>query len=369
MNPKNRLELRIARVLTAASLLLAALLTAGCGNRTPNNDHHVTAQQHGSAEPSGRVTWYTLWSSVETKKVIDQFTKRYGHVRVIPMQFGSAEEIERIRAEYRSGVNAMDVVNIRLGRLYAKPLADSGILARYRPRVLDDYPPALAKRIFHAYWTVMAVDPHGICYNKSVVKAPPTSYESLLDPRFKGEIVMQTPLQIGGSRNFLIETRGYWGDQRWKRFWKGLAKQDIFFTEDPAQGMMLLTRGERGIYLYCNMSLYSGQIKNGAPLAWVTAAPNVASKVVIAMAKRSHNPTAAKAFYNFLMSRKGQETIASAFDMEPVFPNAKLPEAIKDAARVPIVFSPSEFQVKQLEKNPNAWKYYEQFAASTFGLR
>jgi ABC-type Fe3+ transport system substrate-binding protein len=132
---------------------------------------------------------------------------------------------------------------------------------------------------------------------------------------------------------------------------------------------MLLMRGERGVFLYCNMSLYKGAVEKGAPIEWITADPNVGSEVVIAIAEKSDNPTAARAFYDFVMSERGQNTIANAFSMQPVHPRALLPEVFKDAANVPVVFSPSEFQIQRLHEDPDAMKYYERFAADVFGLR
>jgi len=341
---------------------------------TSSTEPATTAAPVDDTEPiqaSGKLVYYSLQPSSATDILLAEFAKVQPDVEVEVVHFQGPDILDRIGAEAQAGINAFDVVDMA-GRSPLTPFSAQGLLAEYEPQALSNFDTKTAASIADPDKWVFAANSHGLCYNSDVIDPAPTSYQDLLDPRFKGEIVYGAPLGTGFGQTLTVETKGFWGEETWTQFWEGLGQQDVLIVDTPATSMDTLTRGERGVALWCNASALRSAQQKGAPIEWVTVEPNIANEVAVAMAAKAPNPDAAKAFIEFILSPAGQGVVGEAFGLLPVLPGSPPPAVTSDAMDIAVVLTPSDFAKAEAgglaDRDPNIYADYVTFIKGVFGL-
>ena len=150
----------------------------------------------------------------------------------------------------------------------------------------------------------------GVYVNTQQVAAAdePKNWKDLLDPRWKGKIVMNDPgLSSSGNTVFTVAVKapGY-GEE----FFKQLARQDLMFVAAAQEVDAIVARGERAVGL-------PGQAKGtvrqrGSPLKLLTMADGMVWTVhTLAAVKDSPAPNAARVLLNWLLSPELQALLAN----------------------------------------------------------
>jgi iron(III) transport system substrate-binding protein len=325
-----------------------------------------SASPAASSSVSGDLAWYTLFASNSTAPIIQKFNQRYPNVKVAATQFGSAEMLERIRAEYKSGVNNFDVMDVVFG-FYADQLTDEGILAEYRSPEAKNYPAASSVEGPKGTYDFFARSPNGLCTNKDS-SPQPAAWDDLLKPDFKGKIVMQTPLTVSGPRSWLVDSRDYWGDEKWQAFWHGLGQQNVVFTATPTDALQMVVRGEKAVMIHCPATLGYAQFSKGAPIKWLAEDPITVSDIAIATASKAKNAKAAQAFVDFMLSKDGQQSVADNLVLLAILPGIKQNEFFTGVDKVKQISSPTKFQTAELAKDQNL-TFYQDFAKKELNVR
>jgi iron(III) transport system substrate-binding protein len=150
-------------------------------------------------------------------------------------------------------------------------------------------------------------------YNADTVRPEQvTSYDDLLQPRWKGKIAILDPRTQGSgesSWSFLLRIKG-------EEFLKKLVAQELIVNRDQRQIADSLAKGKA--LLTIGVSYYSFQpfIKAGIPLKAFptpkegTYVSSGSGNVVVL--KGAPHPNAAKLFLNWMLSREGQEIYGRA---------------------------------------------------------
>ena len=344
---------------SAAAKPSASAATSGAASGSP-------APASGApSNVSGDLTWYTLFAGNASGPLIQKFNQKFPNVKVTATQFGSAEMLERIRAEFKSGVNNFDVMDVVFG-FYADQLTNEGILGTYKSPQVQNYNGVQIEGS-QATWDYFAKSPNGVCTNKDF-KPQPASWDDLLKPDYKNQITMQTPLTVSGPRSFLVDSRDYWGDQKWQTFWHGLGQQNITFTPTPTDALQSVVRGEKGVMIHCPGTLSYAQFSKGAPIRWIAMDPITVSDIAIASAKNAKHADAAHAFIDFILSPDGQASVANDLVLLPYLPSVKPNDFYNGADKVKNISSPTKFQNDELAKDPNL-TYYMEFAKKELNVR
>jgi iron(III) transport system substrate-binding protein len=334
-------------------------------------DDEMADDQGAAGDVSGSLTWYSLQPTSATAVMVDAFTDLHPEVDVEVVNFQGPDILDRIGAEAQADVDSFDVVDMA-GRAPLAPFSEQGLLATYEPDALARYPDDLATTVDGGDVWAFGGNSHGLCVNTDVVDDPPTSYEDLLEDRFTDEIVYGAPLGTGFGQTLTVESRGYWGEERWRTFWEGIGGQQVQIVDTPATAMDLLIRGERGVMLWCNISVLRSAVDRGAPIEWVAVNPDIANEVTVAMSADAESPEAAQAFIEFILGESGQNLVGEAFGLIPLLPGAPGPDVIGDAADVDVILTPSEFAIAELdglsERDPAAYAEYVEFITQVFGL-
>jgi iron(III) transport system substrate-binding protein len=177
---------------------------------------------------------------------------------------------------------------------------------------------------------VMAVqNPNGIGYNTELVKASdvPTSYQDLLNPKWKGKIGAIDPIGAGTFAyefyNFLLDTYG-------PSFLSKFAQQDPRFVESGPPGNQALAAGETAIYVPAGSDIPT-LAAAGAPVKVVFPKVDEGSGTMALIAAKAPHLAAAKLFLAYLLSKAGNklfvngDTVASPYG-DPPLPAGFIPQ-------------------------------------------
>src|SRR3982750_3184971 len=292
--------------------LLLAALAAGCGDgRTP-----VVVYS-----PHGRDLLLLMERSFEAK---------HPEIDVRWLDMGSQEVWDRVRTEAPNPQG--DVWFGGPQSIFSRGVAE-GLLTPYRPSWADAVPPTSrtgADYYFGSYRTAPV-----LVYNSQAVKREeaPDDWDGLLDPRWKGKILIRDPLASGTMRTLFgmildraLKRAGSLGQGwQWLRALDGQTKE---YAQNPALMMEKLNRQE-GLITVWELTATLRQGKRGAPLGY--RFPKSGSPVIddsVGLIKGCRHPAAAKELIEYVGSFEAQELAATGSFRRaapPALPPPRLP--------------------------------------------
>jgi iron(III) transport system substrate-binding protein len=153
----------------------------------------------------------------------------------------------------------------------------------------------------------------GLVYNAKMVgeERPLKSCLDLIDPKWKGKIIMRSPLVKGAARYGLISAWKYVFKEdlsAWEDYCKKLATQVARYETEPAMFMQSIGLGEFPIG-FIDSDLTTAQYREKFPdLRWAPFDDLVwGVPVNIHINKFAEHPNAARLFYEFVLSPEGQK--------------------------------------------------------------
>lgn len=286
---------RLCRLLVAAVIALAGGLWITTPARCQSTDVSQLAE---GAKKEGKLVWYTAMSSSDARPILDAFVKTYPFLEAEFVDITSPRLIQRVNLEALAGKSLFDVASAN--NLVA--IADK--LLPYLPPAADGIPKEF--RDPNGRWIGYDHNYYVLAYNtKMVSKADvPKRYEDLLEPRWKGNILMDE-----GDHSWYGALSSAWGKEKTDVFMKKLAAQDIQWRRGHTLLLQLVAAGEAPLGLpYANST--ERFKRQGAPVDWVdTLKPIVTGLNYIGISAKANNPHRAKLFVDFILSRHGQEII------------------------------------------------------------
>ena len=196
-------------------------------------------------------------------------------------------------------------------------------------------------------------------YDSAMLPDPPGSWQELLDPKYKGKIILMNPTTSSPGRNFLLFTIVEFGEDGFLDFWRALKPNLLTVTAGWSEGYGLYTQGEAPIVLSYDTSpayhlhfegthRYKNLIFEGRAYAQVEAA---------GILKGTKNLKAAKRCMDIIVSKEFQELIPLSNIMYPVHPEAQLPQAFIEAGgATEIVNMDERLVVDKLAEWLHAWE-------------
>ncbi len=279
-----------------------------------------------AAKREGRLV---LYGSLTTLEVVNKiFESRYG----IPVEYwraASTRVLDRVLNEVRAGRPLFDVAQTNSSPMMV--MRKAGAFARYDSPSYDLFPKATRdpQGLVSPQFLVI---PIGIVYNTRLVRPAeaPRSLQDLLDPRWKGKIVMADPTLHTTTAHWLMELRRVLGGQ-WRGFLEQLAGQIGAYVESFIPVADRLIRGEFPVGLTYIRYVYQFG-KEGAPLDYVRLPVFLADGHRIGLGVRAQHPNAGKLYIETLLSRAGLLALAQDGDfvsLPGVYPPLKDAEKLK----------------------------------------
>lgn len=309
-------------------------------------------QVEQAARKEGRLVIYdaTYFAGDKGRAIARAFKDRYGVSVEVLVMGGSSATIERLRTEKRAGQAVADLVNT--GSVSGPNLISLGFIKKG----VDKELPVLRDKSAFNLDPVYSPDGEEFtidyllltaAVNKNLVKPGEIqSFKDLLDPKWKGKMVMRDPrLGSGPAMLFVVTMRlmNILDDE----YFTALGKQNPTLSGAGEQEVVqMVARGEFPVaYNSPVSSSYIPLIKEGAPLRILNPKEGtVGMPGVSQMTNDAPHPNAAKLFLNWILSAEGQTVFHKAQGTQPI--RKDVPD-----------FTPSNVEMEPVKKLlPTKWE-------------
>ncbi len=295
-----------------------------------------------AAKQEGTVVWYGDASSKAREAITRALSDKYGiNVEVLA---GKGTEINaRVEKERSAGIFLPDVIT---GGSDLWTLRDAGAFEILDPHIIlpealdpkawpDGKPRFLDKQ--HTAVALTYYYQSHILINTDLVKPGQlTSQENLLNPEWKGKIVLYDPT-ISGTGIYWVNSLYKKFGQEWAdRFFGQLVKQDLLVTRDTRLQTEWIARAKYPVAIAYSMSVVGDFLKIGAPIRPNTTKEGgtvSSGSGNVTIVNRAPHPHAAALFVNWLLSREGMALYAESSNFIPQ--RQDIPPAWIDPALVP----------------------------------
>ena len=294
-----------------------------------------------AAKKEGTVVWYTT-------QILDPlvlaltagFEKKYG-IKVAYTRANSTEIALRLLNEAKAGSVKGDVYD---GTTTAEALKKEGIALKWLPDSAKDYAPE--HRDAEGYWVATNDYLITAAYNTNTIKpgTEPKSWDDLLDPKYRGQIVWGSTPSTSAGAGFVGTVLKEQGDQKGRDFLKKLSAQKIASLGAAARVVIdQVIAGEYAISLQIFPEHAIVSASRGAPVKWIPMKPAMTGIVSTAgVTAGAPHPNAGKLLLDYMCDVDGQTFFRDAFYI-PAHPKVPPVEAELTPGRHRAVFlTPAE---------------------------
>lgn len=275
--------------------------------------HQANAQPAGDwakvladAKKEGMIQIYSVSATPPVVAVIKAFEKATG-IRTEFLAVAKPNELrERVRVEQSAGRFVADIMTTTVSQTTVINAQDHTIaplpLVPNAVRVGDEF--RTAQPILP-----MATQLSGFMINTSLIKSgdEPRGWRDLIDPKWKGKILMDDPRSIGGG--YLMFYTLY--EKLGREFVVKLAEQQPMLTNEPREAIRRVARGEKAILM--PVVLADTLELKGLPIKAVVPTEGcLYNQQGACLMKNAPHPNAAKAFLNYLLTDEAQGIFANA---------------------------------------------------------
>lgn len=280
-----------------------------------------------AARAEGEVLLYTSTPEAAARRVAAAFQEKYA-VKVAYVRLSSAQLAQRYFTEAEAGNVVGDIVWTAGG---GAPYTTDGIKKGFIEPISATSLPVVKSGQFPARFldggsAIVQISPLGIAYNTDKVKGPdvPKDWPDLLDPKWKGRILIPDPRSSPGFPPFWLLMREKYGDS----FLTRLKAQEPRQYSSGIPGIQALAAGEGSIYIPVLASVYGEVQRKGAPVAAMTPphTTGVQFHVVLTARNKSAHPNAARLLGNFVMSPDGNKVFNDEPGVAGVYDTTRLPK-------------------------------------------
>lgn len=278
-----------------------------------------TSTAEVSATPAGDVWVYTSMY----RHVLDGFEPllkaRLPSVNVRWFQGGSEKVATKLEAELAAGGSPCDVLMTSDPFLYRRLAKEDRLLRSVSPNGVRT---ARSLVDLDGHWEAVRLSTMVIAHREGI--EAPASFAALLEPKWKGELVIGDPLTSGTAFTWAVAMERNFGDDVFQR----LRANDVRVAGGNAAVLQKIEGGEAkaGVVLLENVLAAKAR---GSPVAFTW--PGDGAVVIpgpVGLLSTSRNPTAARAFVDVVLSPEGQALIRSLGDMHAVDPRQPGPREL-----------------------------------------
>ena len=307
----------------------------GTGNteNTQNTKEANTtvSEQTEGKKAKGTITLYTSQPEEDAKKLVDGFKKVYPEADVVVFRSGTEELVSKILSEKEVNALQADVVLVA-DTVTFEILKEKDILDKYVSPELD----GLNEKFYDKenYYAGTKIISTGIIQNTDIYSGEVKGFKDLISPETKAQTIMPSPLYSGAAAynlSLLTRTDGIGWD-----FYKGLKDNDILVDKGNGAVQKSVVSGQKGLGIIVDYMANRSK-KEGAPVEFIY--PEEGSPIVtepVGIVKGSKNLETAQAFYDYIISKEGQE-LAASMGYTPIREDIEAPEGLKSAKELNIL--------------------------------
>lgn len=180
-------------------------------------------------------------------------------------------------------------------------------------------------------WVGLYYYPMGIVYNVDAVKVPPTSWEDLWKPEYKGQIIAPAMSIYSGSLLTVANALNGGTSDNYTPGFDALKRLNpnvsLYYTSD-SQARQSIVQGE-GSILIGQSSHMNAVAKEGVKMKMIAPRPAPMYFDVMMMTNGANQEEAAK-FINYIISKGAQEDMLATSNMAPVNKNVALSKELAE---------------------------------------
>lgn len=278
------------------TMALSPALVSPVFSATAGNEALIEA-----ARREGELVYYASMNLGEANAIIGEFEKRYPFIKVKLNRAGSEKLLAKVMTEYRTKKLPADVIQTVEFSMHL--INRAGVLSQYIPQANLQYPNEFKE---DGFWTTVYYNPYVVAYNSKLVsrQMAPKRYEDLLDPKWKGKMMMD-----GTKADWFAGILQIMGQERGLKYMRDLAKQQPSLREGHELLAQLVAAGEGLMDINIPIASVERMKERGAPIDWTNVGAAPAIMVGIGVSSQAAHPNAAKLYIDFVLSREGQRLI------------------------------------------------------------
>ncbi len=336
------------RISVLASWLVISLLVIGPG---------LT----GVYAQAGTVTIYSALDAPVTSEVLKAFERASG-LKTEALTLAAAGTLAtRIRAE-----KARPQADIFLGGSvdFHVPLAREGLLIPYlSPRLSEA---KLANEFYDpaGSWYGWYIGALAIMYNRGRFEKevapkgikPPASWDDLLNPAYKGQLVLPSPITTGGGFIFMATQIFRLGNEDRAFAWLKQLADNATFTPVATAGIALVARGEAIVGMNWGHDIRSMAVNQGFPVDLVFPPDTATELGAASIIKGGPNPIGAQQFIDFILGRLPQDINAKFGLRYPTRPDAPAPLGMPSLSTLRFVKYDRQWAIDNMQRLRDRWQ-------------
>lgn len=322
--------------ISTATVLAGMLIITGCGSATTKTPETTNPADNKTTEAPKKLIVTSFGGDYETAQkeyLIKPFEKEF-NAKVEVVTLYSADALVRMRAEKNSPT--LDVVQFSGGQEIQA--AKEGLILKADEKLLtnqkDLYRTALNK---NGYGPSIAFDALGIIYNDKKITTPPTSWNDLWKPEYKGHVGLVDITNTFGLQFAVMNAKLAGGDETnmdpgFEKIKTLLPNTAAIVASTPDVGN-LFAQEEAWIAAYDSGYAFNFR-KKGQPIKFVIPKEGAMATFINAqVVTGTKNADLAQEFINYALRPEVQKAFAEQTGFAPSNKNVKLAEDL--AAVIP----------------------------------
>jgi len=255
----------------------------------------------------GKVVIYGSLETPVVEGVIQAFRKRTG-ITAEYWRASAMSVMNRAMTEYRAGKPGYDVVLNNSDPLVI--MANDGMLAQYDSPTAKKYP---KDQIDPRFGPITRFGIVGIVYHKGLVKpeAAPKSIEDLVNPKYKGMLVMADPTLHVTTIQWLSSLNKIMAKEKGDKFIRDLAAMKPTLVESMLPAAERVATGEIPIALTFVKFAYSAA-QSGAPVDYVRVDRMLGDSHFVVLGNKAPHSNSGKAFVDFYLDDESMKILAQS---------------------------------------------------------
>ena len=305
------------KICLGLSLVMTLSLLAGCGSGktdetlAPESQAPTVESQAPAPAPektySGKVMLYSSMQEDQLVAIKEGFEKKYPGVTMEYYFAGTSKVVTKISTEAQAGHVDADVIWVGDAADYVS-FKEEDILQQYSSPEAAGLDPAYIDA--DGYYTAGRLVGVGIAYNTATVtpEEAPKTWNDLLDPKWKDQIVMSDPGTAGTTKywmNAMMCSDKYGTDYMQKLKDNGCLLES---GTTATHNQLAASAYQVGVCLdYVTANL----VAEGSPIAFLYPEDTVSIASPIGLVKDCNNEENGKLLYDFILSKEGQEILVA----------------------------------------------------------
>jgi len=284
---------------------------------------------------AGEITVYSALEEDDIKVYLDAFAKAKPGIKVNVLRLSTGDLSARILAE-KSNPRHDVIWGTALTQMVDPRILEMADV--YRPAGIDQVKAQFKDPA--GRWFATTGYFAGFCVNTEVLKKKnlpmPTSWQDLLNPVYKGQIVMPNAASSGTGYLQIVSLLQMKGEEKGWQYLKDLDKNMAQYIKSGSRPCKMAATGEYAIGL---SFAFSGvkQIMEGYPIKLVIPTEGAGYEVEVSMLmKTAKNKEDAKQFLDWLLTLEAAKLYGERAEMSSV-PGAKATDAVLKAGLPPDV--------------------------------